>query len=218
MSFSFTHFIHYSSLFSFSPLALSPLPLFFTPFPHFLVLPYLIWYLFWISPSLFYQYQGQLFEAQQNFSSFNVVAWHGNYVPYKYDLALFNTINTVSYDHMVQHLPSLPLLSLHPLLYPLLLFSLSFLSPSSSLFFSEEKGCLLLAYLGSLNFYSSNSPHYWSGHSSSWFCHLSPSLGCCWTHFQVRLIPFPLMLLGMYWLVCIGHPTSIETAWVSSWV
>lgn len=24
---------------------------------------------------------------------------HGNYYPYKYDLTLFNTINTVSYDH-----------------------------------------------------------------------------------------------------------------------
>jgi len=28
-----------------------------------------------------------------------VVAWHGNYVPYKYDLANFNCINTVSFDH-----------------------------------------------------------------------------------------------------------------------
>lgn len=46
------------------------------------------------------KYQGQLFEAKQNFSPFNVVAWHGNYVPYKYDLALFNTINSVSYDHI----------------------------------------------------------------------------------------------------------------------
>jgi homogentisate 1,2-dioxygenase len=27
------------------------------------------------------------------------VAWHGNYVPCKYDLARFNTIGTVSYDH-----------------------------------------------------------------------------------------------------------------------
>lgn len=33
------------------------------------------------------------------YSPFNVVAWHGNYFPYKYDLRKFNTINTVSYDH-----------------------------------------------------------------------------------------------------------------------
>ena len=32
-------------------------------------------------------------------SPFDVVAWHGNYTPYKYDLARFNTIGTVSFDH-----------------------------------------------------------------------------------------------------------------------
>lgn len=32
-------------------------------------------------------------------SPLNVVAWHGNYAPYAYDLHLFNTMNTVSYDH-----------------------------------------------------------------------------------------------------------------------
>jgi len=32
-------------------------------------------------------------------SPLDVVAWHGNYAPYKYDLARFNTINTVSFDH-----------------------------------------------------------------------------------------------------------------------
>ena len=32
-------------------------------------------------------------------SPLNVVAWHGNYAPYSYDLSLFNTINTVSFDH-----------------------------------------------------------------------------------------------------------------------
>lgn len=29
----------------------------------------------------------------------NVVAWHGNYAPYRYHLKRFNTINTVSFDH-----------------------------------------------------------------------------------------------------------------------
>ncbi|KAJ9069217.1 hypothetical protein DSO57_1020801 [Entomophthora muscae] len=45
------------------------------------------------------KYQGQLFKAEQDHSPFDVVAWHGNYVPYKYDLAKFNTMNTVSFDH-----------------------------------------------------------------------------------------------------------------------
>lgn len=29
------------------------------------------------------KYGGELFTARQDFSPFNVVAWHGNYVPYK---------------------------------------------------------------------------------------------------------------------------------------
>ncbi len=32
-------------------------------------------------------------------SPFNVVAWHGNYAPYKYNLADFNALGTVSFDH-----------------------------------------------------------------------------------------------------------------------
>ena len=41
----------------------------------------------------------KLFAANLKHSPLDVVAWHGNYVPYKYDLAHFNTINTVSFDH-----------------------------------------------------------------------------------------------------------------------
>ncbi|MDX2040973.1 MAG: homogentisate 1,2-dioxygenase [Acidobacteriota bacterium] len=40
-----------------------------------------------------------LWEAEIGHSPLDVVAWHGNYTPYKYDLARFNTINTVSFDH-----------------------------------------------------------------------------------------------------------------------
>ncbi|XP_003747579.1 homogentisate 1,2-dioxygenase [Galendromus occidentalis] len=45
------------------------------------------------------KYQGQLFSTVQGHSPFDVVAWHGNYVPYKYDLTKFVAINTVSVDH-----------------------------------------------------------------------------------------------------------------------
>ena len=45
------------------------------------------------------KFRGKLWAAEMNHSPLNVVAWHGNYCPYKYDLQLFNTINTVSYDH-----------------------------------------------------------------------------------------------------------------------
>ncbi|RWS00616.1 hypothetical protein B4U79_15375, partial [Dinothrombium tinctorium] len=45
------------------------------------------------------KFQGSLFVAEQNHSPFDVVAWHGNYVPYKYDLSKFAAVNSVSFDH-----------------------------------------------------------------------------------------------------------------------
>lgn len=48
---------------------------------------------------LYSKYQDNLWVSLQNKSPLNTVAWHGNYAPYMYDLSLFNTINTVSFDH-----------------------------------------------------------------------------------------------------------------------
>lgn len=48
---------------------------------------------------LFCKYQDQLFIAKSSHTPLNVVAWQGNLAPYSYDLSLFNTINTVSFDH-----------------------------------------------------------------------------------------------------------------------
>jgi len=45
------------------------------------------------------KFQGQLWMTTLDHSPFDVVAWHGNYVPYRYDLTRFMTINTVSFDH-----------------------------------------------------------------------------------------------------------------------
>ena len=45
------------------------------------------------------KFAGNLFSADLDHSPLDVVAWVGNSAPYKYDLAKFNTINTVSYDH-----------------------------------------------------------------------------------------------------------------------
>ncbi|AGK47522.1 MULTISPECIES: homogentisate 1,2-dioxygenase [Burkholderia] len=42
---------------------------------------------------------GRLWRADIDHSPFDVVAWHGNYAPYKYDLRHFNTIGSISYDH-----------------------------------------------------------------------------------------------------------------------
>ena len=38
------------------------------------------------------KFQGNLWEAAIDHSPLDVVAWHGNYAPYKYDLARFNTV------------------------------------------------------------------------------------------------------------------------------
>ncbi|KAI8882038.1 homogentisate 1,2-dioxygenase [Backusella circina FSU 941] len=46
------------------------------------------------------KYNGKLFEAKQDHTPFDVVAWHGNYAPYKYDLAKFCVVNSVSFDHL----------------------------------------------------------------------------------------------------------------------
>lgn len=45
------------------------------------------------------KFAGHLWTANQDHSPLDVVAWHGNYYPYKYDLTRFNVINTVSFDH-----------------------------------------------------------------------------------------------------------------------
>lgn len=42
---------------------------------------------------------GNLWRARIGHSPLDVVAWHGNYAPYKYDLRRFNTIGSISYDH-----------------------------------------------------------------------------------------------------------------------
>ena len=45
------------------------------------------------------KFGGRLWVARQAHSPFNVVAWHGNLVPYKYDTANFMTIGSISHDH-----------------------------------------------------------------------------------------------------------------------
>jgi len=45
------------------------------------------------------KFAGNLWAADLDHSPFDVVAWHGNLAPYKYDLAHFNVLGTVSFDH-----------------------------------------------------------------------------------------------------------------------
>jgi homogentisate 1,2-dioxygenase len=45
------------------------------------------------------KFGGNLWAADYDHSPLDVVAWHGSYVPYKYDTERFMTIGTVSFDH-----------------------------------------------------------------------------------------------------------------------
>lgn len=45
------------------------------------------------------KFDGSLWATNLGRSPLDVVAWHGNLAPCRYDLARFNTINTVSFDH-----------------------------------------------------------------------------------------------------------------------
>ena len=42
---------------------------------------------------------GSVWTTTLDHSPLDVVAWHGNYAPYRYDLSRFNAIGTVSFDH-----------------------------------------------------------------------------------------------------------------------
>lgn len=48
---------------------------------------------------LWCKFDGELYCAELQHSPFDVVAWCGNSAPYGYDLAHFNVINSVSFDH-----------------------------------------------------------------------------------------------------------------------
>ncbi|MEO6990954.1 MAG: homogentisate 1,2-dioxygenase [Candidatus Baltobacteraceae bacterium] len=45
------------------------------------------------------KFAGNLWSAKIDHSPLDVVAWHGNDAPYKYDLRRFNTIGSIGYDH-----------------------------------------------------------------------------------------------------------------------
>jgi homogentisate 1,2-dioxygenase len=62
--------------------------------------------------TLIAKFGGALWQADMAYSPFNVVAWHGNYAPYTYDLRHFNALGSISFDHpdpsifLVLHSPS----------------------------------------------------------------------------------------------------------------
>ncbi|MGH6986251.1 MAG: homogentisate 1,2-dioxygenase [Caulobacteraceae bacterium] len=45
------------------------------------------------------KFQGALWSTRLDHSPLDVVAWHGDHAPWKYDLSRFNTLGSVSFDH-----------------------------------------------------------------------------------------------------------------------
>ena len=45
------------------------------------------------------KFGGNLWACETDHSPLDVVGWHGNFAPYKYDLRRFNTIGSISFDH-----------------------------------------------------------------------------------------------------------------------
>ncbi len=49
--------------------------------------------------SLKVKWGGRFFETKLKYSPLDVVAWHGNYAPYKYDLRMFSPVGALLFDH-----------------------------------------------------------------------------------------------------------------------
>ncbi len=49
--------------------------------------------------TLYVKWGGELFTTQTDYSPLDVVAWHGNYYPYKYDLRRFSPVGAIMFDH-----------------------------------------------------------------------------------------------------------------------
>ena len=49
--------------------------------------------------TVYCKFSGKFFKKIYSHSIFDCVAWHGNYVPYKYNLDNFCTVGSISFDH-----------------------------------------------------------------------------------------------------------------------
>jgi homogentisate 1,2-dioxygenase len=49
--------------------------------------------------TLYVKWGGELYTTQTDYSPLDVVAWHGNYYPYKYDLRRFSPVGALLFDH-----------------------------------------------------------------------------------------------------------------------
>src|SRR5947209_8890578 len=52
-----------------------------------------------VTTELYVKWGGQLYRTTLQHSPLDVVAWHGNYAPYKYDLRHYSPVGPILYDH-----------------------------------------------------------------------------------------------------------------------
>jgi homogentisate 1,2-dioxygenase len=52
-----------------------------------------------VASTLYVKWGGEIFETSIDQSPLDVVAWHGNYAPYKYDLRRFSPVGAIAFDH-----------------------------------------------------------------------------------------------------------------------
>lgn len=114
------------------------------------------------------KFHGRLFAARQSWSPFDVVAWHGNYAPYKYDLAHFMVINATAFDHAVRAGDGWP----------------SGRVPRAD---GGRRGGA-----GSVDLHRAHVPFSGSGHGGRGLCHLPAALGRAGAHVPPAVLPSQL--------------------------
>ena len=114
-----------------------------------------------------------MFQFERDHSPFNVVGWHGNYAPYKYDLRNYNTINTVSFDHPVSLFPPPD----QPVSLP---------TPRAV---SLTHRATLTCPLGSIHLHRSHMCYWRARRCLLRLCHLPASLGSLGTYLPPALLP-----------------------------
>lgn len=135
----------------------------------------------------------------QNHSPYDVVAWHGNYTPYKYNLANFMVINAVAYDHAVCRVIRAPTTALYTnniILHSSLLKAFQINNSNT--------------FSGSFNLHSADMSVSEARCRHCRLCHLPSSLGSCWQDIQATLLP-------QYVLRCTfsDYMTEVQSTWIS---
>jgi len=134
-----------------------------------------------------------------------VVAWRGNYVPFKYNLRHFMTINTVSYDHCVSFFWILGNFLFAKILRTNFIVRNFFTDKSATScvlvlcsFFGFTGFKIFKNISGPKHIYCSDRSRHLPRCCSCRFCYFPASMGCCWRDFSSSL--FSSLVFLFYFL------------------